>query len=184
MKRLEEELRKLLKKESFLVDIILFGSAMKSKERPGDIDACAIFREKNYEKIENILYEITNIGKKMQLKLHCEPLVIDNIYKEPLYASLLHEGYSIHNRKALREMLKFESFILLTYSLKDKKPSDKVRFSYALYGRKKDGILHKIHGKEVGKGTVMVPIDKIEIIRELFRQWNVKCTEQRVVLFK
>lgn len=63
MKKLEENLRKLLKKEKLLVDIILFGSALKSKEKPRDIDMCVILRAKNAEKTEDILYKINNIGK-------------------------------------------------------------------------------------------------------------------------
>lgn len=107
------------------------------------------------------------------------------MYKESIYVSLLHEGYSISNRKLLRDLLNFNSLALITYSLKNKTSSEKVRFSYALYGRKKiNGLLHKIHGTEVGKGTILVPIDKLEVIRDLFKQWNVKHKEQRVVIFR
>ena len=184
MKKLEKDLRKLLKRENLLADIILFGSAVKSKERPKDIDVCAIFRDKNFQKIEDILYKINKIGRECGLKMHCEPLVIDNIYKESVYVSLLHEGYSISNKKLLKDMLNFKSLILITYSLQDKKPSDKVRFSYALYGRKKDGLLHKIHGIEVGRGAILIPTDKLELIRDLFKQWNIRQKEQRVIIFR
>jgi len=168
-----------------LVDIFLFGSALKSKEKPNDVDLIALFRDKDYEKIEEILYKIKKIGESLSVNLHAEPIIADNLHKEPVYISILHEGFSIKNMQFLNDMLSFKSFLLITYSLKDKKPSDKVRFSYALYGRKEgEGVLKSLDGKDVGKGSILVPISKQEIIKEFFKQWDVKYNEQRILMFK
>jgi len=185
MKKLKQNLKSCLKKENFLVDIFLIGSALKSKTEPGDIDIISLFRDKDYEKIENINYKIKEIGDKLNLKLHIEPIIIDDLFNQKIYISILHEGFSIKNMKLISEILKFEPDLLITYSLKDKKASDKVRFSYALYGRKKgEGFLKDIKGKEVSKGSILVPIDKQELVREFFRQWNISFNEQRISIFK
>ena len=184
MKKLRLNLKNFLKKEKFLVDIFLFGSALKGKEKPKDIDLIALVREKNYEKIEDILYQIKKLGDRLNIKLHIEPIVIDDIYTQKVYVSLLHEGFSIKHNKFLNELIGFKSLMLITYNLTNKSSSDKVRFSYALYGRKKgEGLLKSLKGKEVGKGAILVPVDKQEIIREFFKQWDVHIKEERVVTF-
>ena len=184
MKKLKLSLKSFLKKEKFLVDIFLFGSALKGKEKPKDIDLIALVREKNYEKTEDILYKIKKIGDELGLELHIEPIIIDELHSQKVYVSLLHEGFSIRNNKSLNELLNLKSFILITYRLADKSPSDKVRFSYALYGRKKgEGTLNSLNGKELGRGAILVPIDKHEIIRGFFKQWDVKSEEERIMVF-
>lgn len=184
MKKLKKSLKSLLKKEKFLVDIFIFGSVLKSKYQPRDVDLIILFREKNYKKIEEIIYQIKKIGDKLKINLHSEPLIIDDIYNEKVYLSLLHEGYSIRNMKFISNMLNFKPYLLITYNLKDKKSSDKVRFSYALYGRKKgEGLLKTLSGKELGKGSILVPIDKESLIKEFFKQWNVKIKSERMITF-
>ena len=60
-----------------------------------------------------------------------------------------------------------------------------MRFSYALYGRKKGkGFLRKIGGKEVGKGSIFVPVAKQELASDFFKQWNVSFNEQRISIFQ
>lgn len=184
MKKLKKNLLSLLKKEKFLVDIFLFGSALKNKEKPNDVDLIALFRDKDYEQIESILYKIKKIGEALKIDIHMEPIIIDTLHSQKVYASILHEGFSIKNMKHLSEMLGFKSFILITYNLKDKKSSDKVRFSYALYGRKKgEGVLKSLNGEEVGRGSILVPVEKYEIIKEFLKQWDVKYSKERVTLF-
>lgn len=183
MKKLKLSLKNLLNKEDFLTDIFIFGSSLKSKNKPKDIDLIALFRDKDYGRIEDILYKIKKTCEP--LNLHIEPIIIDNIHKEPVYKSILHEGFSIRNMQFLHDMLNFKALLLITYNLRDKKASDKVRFSYALYGRKKgEGILKSLNGKENGKGSILVPIGKQEIIKDFFAGWNVKFKEQRISIFE
>lgn len=184
MRKLKKNLLNLLKKEKLLVDVFLFGSTLKSKEKPNDIDLIALLRDKDYEQAESILYKIKKIGETLEINLHTEPIIIDNLHSQKVYVSILHEGFSIKNMKYISEMLNFKSFMLIKYNLKDKKASDKVRFSYALYGRKKgEGVLKSIGGKEAGRGSILVPVEKHEIIKEFLKQWNVKYSEQRITVF-
>lgn len=178
-------MKSYLKKENFLVDIFLFGSALRSKEEPRDIDIILLFRDKDYKKIEDISYAITKIGKKLHLNLHVESMVIDDIYREKIYSTILHEGFSIKNGKFIAEMLGFVSYTLITYLLKDKTASEKVKFSYALYGREKGtGFLSSIGGEEIGKGAIIVPIQKEELAKEFFDQWKVSIKTQRIIIIR
>ncbi len=184
MKTLKANLKSLLKKEKYLVDIFLFGSAFKGKEKPNDIDIIALFRDNNYELIERVLYQIKKVGEKLEILLHIEPIVVDQLHNQKAYPFLLHEGFSLRNMKFLHELLGFKPFVLITYNLEDKTPSEKVRFSYALYGRKEgDGLLKKLKGKVIGKGSFLIPINQQAAIKSFFELWNTKYKEQRLFIF-
>lgn len=185
MGKLKTSLKSLLKKENFLVDIFLFGSALKSKEKPGDVDVIALFRGKDFERVEDVLYSIKKIGDALSIKLHIEPIVIDSLFRENVFASVIHEGFSIREMKFIRDMLNFKSYMLFTYNLESKKPSDKVRFSYALYGRKKgEGLLKVLNGEVIGKSSMLVPTEKQEIMRDFLKGWKIDYKEQRVSIFE
>lgn len=184
MKKLKANLKSFLKKENYLVDVILFGSALKGKVKPGDIDLIALFRDHDPEKIEDILYRIRKRGEELKLNLHIEPIVVDQMFNEKVYPLLLHEGFSIRCFDFVHKKLNIQPLVLVTYLLEGKSASDKVRFSYALYGRNKgEGLLGKINGRIVGKGSILIPIAHQETIKEFFRQWEVEYQEQRVFLF-
>lgn len=168
-----------------MIDIFLFGSALKSKEIPRDIDILLLFRSKDYKKIEEVSYEIIKLGKKINLNLHAESIIADDLHKEKIYSSVLHEGFSIRNNKFISELLGFEAYSLVTYSLRDRPVSEKVRFSYALYGRKKGtGFLASVEGKEIGKAAIIVPVSKEELAKEFFNQWKISFKMQRIMIIK
>ncbi len=184
MKKLKASLKNFLKKESYLVDLILFGSALKGKAKPGDIDLIALFRDHDPEKIESILYQIRKNGEEQGLDLHVEPIIVDYMFDQKVYPLLLHEGFSIRCSEFIHQKLNLQPFMLITYQLEGKNASDKVRFSYALYGRTKgEGLLNKIKGKVVGKGSILIPVSHQETIKMFFKQWEVTYNEQRMFIF-
>jgi len=184
MKKLKKNLQNLLKKERSLVDIFIFGSALKSKENPKDIDLVSFFRMKDYRVIEEVNYKIKKEGDRHKLNVHIEPLIVDDMLHSEVYRNIIHEGFSIRYMQPVKQILNFGSFLLVTYHLKNKKPSEKVMFSYALFGRKKGGgILNEMGGKGLGKGSILVPVDREDIILSFFNQWNVAFKRQRVLLF-
>lgn len=184
MKKLKASLKSFLRKESYLVDLILFGSALKGKVKPGDVDLIALVRGSDPEKIENILYKLRKNGEELELDLHTEPIIVDYMFDPKVYPLLLHEGFSIRCSEFIHKKLNLQPLVLITYLLESKSASDKVRFSYALYGRNKgEGLLGKISGRTVGKGSILIPISQQEVIRAFFKQWEVEYQEQRVFLF-
>jgi predicted nucleotidyltransferase len=184
MKRLGRRLRSFLD-EKLLVDIFLFGSALKGKRKPGDIDVIALFREKDFERIEDIIYSIKKSCESEGIRLHIEPLTVDGMLSEPVYASILHEGFSIRHGRNVSQLMGLISATLFSYSLEGKTSSEKVRFSYALYGRKAgEGFAKTIGAEEVGRGALMVPIGKAEAAKEFFETWSVKFSERRIWLLE
>src|SRR3989338_5511034 len=185
MKKLKTSLKSFLRKESFLADLILFGSGLKGKVKPGDIDLIALFRDHNAERIEEIVYKIRKEGEDLALDLHVEPIVVDQMFDQKVYPLLLHEGFSIRCSEFIHKKLNFQPLVLVTYRLAGKSLSDKVRFSYALYGRVRGGgLLGKIHGERVGKGSILIPIAQQETIRFFFKQCGINHKEQRLFLFR
>jgi len=72
-------------------------------------------------------------------------------------------------------------YLLVTYNLKRKSTTDKVRFSYALLGRNKnEGILRKIKGRYLGKGVILVPAKFNNELKELFAFWKIKFNAEKV----
>ena len=169
-------LTKLLKKNvtKEIVDIVLFGSAVRGKEEPGDYDVCIIFRERiDFNKIK----ELEELFKIKKLNVHLSYLTVDNFFtkKHSLASTLLLEGKSIITNKPLSDNFNLVNKTLFIYELKGMKPSDKVRFLYSLKGRrKKPGILTSISPKIVARGLIIVPTDKEDKITSLFEHWKVK----------
>ncbi len=185
MKKLELDLRNLLKRENSLVDIVVFGSALKSKEKPNDVDICIVLRDKNYKKSEDLIYEVVQLGRKHNVNVHCEPLVIDDMWKQKLLLTLMHEGYSVMHDDFISKSLGYESNVLFSYLLEGMSASDKVRFSYALYGRNKgEGLLFELNGETVGKGSFIVQVGKSEIVRRFMKQWNISFKERLIINIK
>lgn len=164
MKKLKNELKTFLKNE-LVIDIFIIGSSIKDKFAPADIDLIVLFKEKDYKKIEDILYDIKN--KTNIDNLHLEPVYIDNFFVSKISQSIIHEGYSIRHNKPLHKLLGFNAYSLFVFSLEKLPNIDKVRFAQTLYGRKNDGLLKNKGGKSLGKGAFLCPIEKTELFNEV-----------------
>ena len=115
MKKLKVNLKNFLRKENYLVDLILFGSALKGKAKPGDVDLIALFRGSDPEKIEDILYKIRKSGEGLGLDLHVEPIIVDSMFDQKVYPLLLHEGFSIRSSEFIHKKLNLQPLALITY---------------------------------------------------------------------
>ena len=174
-------MQSLLKKEKLLADIFIFGSAVKGKEHPNDIDVIGFFREKNYRAAENILYTAKKAADSLGISLHTEPMFAEELF-QPVLLSVLHEGFSVRHNKSIKELLGVAPYFLITYLLAGKTASEKVMFSYALYGRKKgEGLLAEIKGKVAGRGSILVPAESEARIVAFLKNKNVIFTEQRTL---
>src|SRR3989344_3286180 len=176
-KRLKKELKKYLK-DKFVLDIFLFGSSVKEKLSPRDIDLVILVREKDYKKTEDLLYNIKN---SLSIKnLHIEHLIIDDFLEKSISSSIIHEGISLRHNKRVTEMLGYEAFALFTFSLDNLTNVDKVRFAQTLYGRKNDGLVQKDKGRALGKGSFIVPIEKQNLFLDVLTKFKVKYKAERV----
>lgn len=168
------------KKDKNIIDIVLFGSFAREKEKPEDIDLAAIVSDK----IETVTLE-KQISDKLKMPVHITVLNLRTLFRETLWKTIIHEGISLLNNKNVSEKLGFESYVLFWYNLAKLKTSDKVRFSYALFGRdKKDSLLGKLNGKSLGKGVLLIPVNKEDEIRDLFFEWELPFERRRILAEK
>lgn len=179
--RILKSLKKVVNEKN-IFDIVIFGSFVKQKEKPKDIDIAIIFKEEDYNYIDKISGQINKIIRKCNLQSHIEPLIINNIFKEPLFLTLLHEGFSLKTNKFIYKILGVDSLVLITYSLQNLNRSQKTLFGYALKGRKnKTGLLKQLKGSVVGRNSFYIPIDKTEKIKEFLKTWNIEYKIERLI---
>lgn len=162
-----------------VIDIVIFGSAVKGKEEPRDIDIAVLLKNEDYILFDSLVKQIRKISA---LKMQFELLPIDKILKEPLFLTLLHEGVSCKNKKPFAEMLKTKSIMLVTYTLGNLNKSQKTLFGYALRGRTNSkGVLDKLGGETVGRSGFIIPVNNFEKIKELLNCWDVKFAVRRLI---
>lgn len=176
MTSLKGILKRLIKPQ--VMDIYLIGSSFKNKLAPQDIDLIFHFNEKNHSKNSEVLFYAK---EKLNLpNIHIESIYSSSLLTEPIFLTILHEGFSIKYNKKVSDMLGLKSFIQFSYDLKSLDKIKKVRFSQALYGRKKEGLLYQEKGISLGKGAIQIPVEKEELFKELFDIWGVKYKRKRV----
>lgn len=193
---LEKMLKELLKNTKFLseikkffrqnemnvIDMLLFGSFIRGKENPRDIDLMVLT-------VSNIrqdrIYELHKSLEKL-----CPNIEITSVsYKELLSSnfiareSFLTEGYSIINKKYVSEGLGFDSFVLIRYNISSLNKSDRMRFYYSLYGRgKRGGMLYELKGYKFSDNILMVPINCLEQAKDYIDNWKMKHFEIPVLI--
>lgn len=171
--KLSNYLRKKLKGINLteIADIFLFGSVVKGKEFPRDIDVCIVFRKKI---LEDKIKEIENRLK--EFNVHISSLEIDNFFRKPrsLVKTIFVEGVSIFNKKSFIQNFGFSAYVLYSYDLSKLKSSEKVKFVYLLKGRKKEpGIIKKMDGEWIADSCFIIPIQKDSEMLSILKKWQI-----------
>ena len=189
-------LKDLLKNKKFLkitkkflempeiLDIILFGSAIRGKEKPKDIDILIIYTknakdiiEINYKlrkELEKILKNIEIVGKKYKEIFSPEFLARE---------SVLSEGFSMRQGKFISESLGFRNLVLFKYSLKRMSKSKRMLFYYSLHGRNKQGgILKSLKAYKFSDSIILSRVESSEIFKEFFNKWGIEFLEMPVLI--
>lgn len=152
-----------------LDDIILFGSAVKGKIDPNDIDLALLIKKEA---------EITKIKGDIKLiSINADIEIIDSIYS-PLWVVLVREGFSVRKNKFLYEIYGLEPVVLYKYSLKKLNPTEKVQFTRGIKRVLKDTM-----GKILSRTVVLVPISKKIEFDEFLSTWNLFYETQSYELF-
>lgn len=168
--------KKVKKTHPEIVDIILFGSAVRGKLEPGDIDLAIILKTKaDKTLIEN------EFGKEFHLSF----LDIESLfgYEKTLWGTLFQEGISLIQKTKMNKILGMRPFFIYWYNLSKLKYSDKIRFFYALKGRgKAQGILKDAGGESIGKGVLLIPAENDEQIYSFFNTWRLPFHRKRILM--
>ena len=161
-------------------NIFLFGSAVKGKEFPEDIDICIVFKDKVHKEI------LSGIEHKLkEHKVHISSLTVNDFFKKPhpLAKTIFLEGLNIFNRKPFINNFVFSSYVLYSYDLSKLKPSEKVRFVYLLKGRNsKEGIIKKLGGEWIADSCFMIPIKKDSEMLIILKKWMIPFKRKGVLV--
>ena len=159
-------------REREVIDVVLSG--YDKKEKASKIGLVIIFKDNNSH-AKNILLKLKEIFNKKQLSVNINSLLADDLFKDSLYLRLIQNGFSIKENKLINKILDVETLILLTYDLKTLNHSKKTLFGYALRGRKgQKGFLDLLNGSAVGRNNVLIPINKLDELKEFLKTWQVK----------
>ncbi len=164
-------------KEKGIVDVVLLGYS--GKEKATKIGLVIIFKGNNNH-TKNILLKLKEIFNKKQTKVYIKSLLVDDLFKDSFYLKLIQNGFSIKENKFISKALNVETLVLLTYDLKTLNHSKKTLFGYALKGRKgQKGFLDSLNGSIVGRNNVLIPINKLDELKEFLKTWQVKYSIQK-----
>lgn len=155
-------------------DIILFGSSLRGKLEPEDIDILVLFSKKTDIEIEyEFKKQVSKIIRNVSLISKTE-----NTLHDPLFAAreaILFEGYSLIKKEFISSLSGFDSLGIFIYSTKELKNVEKTRFYYALNGRRgASGVVDLLNAVKLSDNIIAVPLEKIEEAKEFFEQQNIE----------
>ncbi len=159
---MKEDLRRLLKKYKSIEDFYIFGSLVKGKFNPQDIDIALITYQKDFKLLAEVIKELKGYSA-----LHIEIFLFKEIFTEPVWKSLLSEGFSVKKNKYLRDLMKIESGVLYRYSLKKMNRSEKTMFNRAFKEK-----LKTTNGEHLSAGSVIIPIGQEKEFDEFLDCWS------------
>lgn len=180
--KFQSSIIKIYKKyEDKILDIVLFGSSVKGKDTPKDIDLLIIYANKidfdvSYEfqkGLKDYKVSITDITYK---QLFERSFKIKEVY--------LSEGYSILNKKSISEGLGYLNLQLFRYELKKLNKSERMRFYYSLYGRTDDqeGMIKKLEAIKFSDSIILCPIINVEKMRAYLNQWSLGFIDFQILM--
>ncbi|MFH1054097.1 MAG: hypothetical protein V1740_06785 [Candidatus Woesearchaeota archaeon] len=166
LKNYQKKLKKLLDKN--VLDIIFFGSFVKGGI-PNDMDIAIIVRNnRGMEKIKRMIKSVVKNGD-------IEIIDLESIY-QPIWLTLIKEGFSVKKNKFLYELYKIKPSVLFKYSLKKLSNVQKVQFERGLKNVLKSG------GTVLTRSVILVPIKIKREIEDFLKSWNIYYESQEYEL--
>jgi len=172
-----KQLREICREKN-VVDVVLLSHNKKSKTT--EISLAIVFKDKKIDYSNKIFIKTKKFFNKKQVRVNINSLLACELFKDPLYLKLIQNGFSVKENKFINKTLNVETLILVTYDLKILNHSKKTLFGYALKGRKgQKGFLGSLNGSAVGRNNVLIPINKLNEIKEFLKTWQVKYSIQK-----
>ena len=153
-----------------VLDIVLFGSSVKGKSLPNDIDVAVICKNP---------IEINVLG--FHVSILNQDDFLSNI--KTLISTLFREGYSIKYNKPFSEKYGFLSKVLFIYSLEGLSPSEKVKIVNVLRGRAGSrGLVLEEKGEWLSNNVFICLIEKENIFSKLLDNFKIKYKKSYVLI--
>jgi predicted nucleotidyltransferase len=173
-------------KNPAVLDVILFGSFIRDKLNPTDIDILILCSNKkllNEDEVYSFRKNLEKIDKKFSISIESYSSLLDSNFLAR--ESILSEGFSLVKKKFLHESFGYGTFIMFRYSLKELNNSKRMQFYYALYGRGKNkGIIEKDKSYKLSNEIILSSVENSEIFRNLFDGWRISYTESEILIPK
>ena len=180
-KKLMSKIKEIIKEEKDILDLIIFGSSLKGKDKPEDFDVLIIYKNKfNLD----LNYEIKKEFEKTGVKADITAKQYSDLFKPDFVAreAFLSEGYSLIQKKFIADGLGFKPMVLFRYELGNFNKSQRMRFYYSLYGRTTEGIIKKLKLYKFSERVILSPVDKSEKVKEYLNSWNIQFVEFPILL--
>ncbi|MEM3608044.1 MAG: nucleotidyltransferase domain-containing protein [Candidatus Bathyarchaeia archaeon] len=162
-----------------VIGIILFGSYSRGDFDEGsDVDLLIVFKDKKtLAENQELIYEATS---RSDLFIQAVTLTLDELRNSPLLETLRREGKTYHSEAELSKLLAatHKPYALLTYTTRKLTAKQRVIFSQKLEGRRDGkylypGLLQRVGGQKIGRGVVMIPIEKQKEVVEYLEAMKV-----------
>lgn len=163
-----------------IIDIVQFGSSIMKSSSPNDVDIGVIFKNltlkeqlEESQKIKNQLQTFTS------LSIHIKSFDLQTFFDKGNFAreNILFYGKSLIKKDYFSKLFSLTPKIQISYSLKDMKKKDKIRFNYMLNGKMGQyGLLREYEGRLMAPGLIEISpefenifIEKIKTITNNFK---------------
>ena len=169
---LRRELKGIVKANPDIADVVLFGSIVRGKEKPTDIDVLVLFKSKIAKNKEYLVRKIVErYGKNIAIISKTISTVIESAFDAR--ESILFEGVSLLSGKSLAEEQGFSSWGMFKYHFEGWTKLKKTKFYYALNGRNgKQGAAERHGCIKLSDQILLVPWSHIEPFRLFLEAWQ------------
>ena len=165
------------KKNKNIFDIIIYGSMVKGKLKPLDVDVVVIFSDgKLAERLEKLQDIKNKIKKVSDIKIDIKQMVLKDFFSPGFFArtGVLLEGFSLFNNKPFSKTMGFKSFSIFSYTLKGLTHTQKIKVGYIFNGRNSIGMIEQLKGERIGSGAIKIPIENSMEFEELLQKNNIQ----------
>src|SRR3989338_29658 len=171
-------------KKKPIFDIVLYGSVVKGKSVPRDIDILVIFLEGDLRQRLDTIQEIKNrLRKEIDGNIDIKQALLRELFSPEFLArtGVLLEGFSVFKNRKFCETLGFASYSLFWYNLKGLNHTQKVKFNYVLAGRNQKGIIGHLGGKRLAGGVIKMPIENSMEFEEILKKNNIGYNKKNIL---
>lgn len=181
--------------------IVLFGSLASGKfNEESDIDICVLFKQNTPKMLQNTIFNyFLSLGKDLNLSIQCVfffPEDINN-WDTIFIENILAEGQLLYGNSNYYEMLiktlEFKPYQIITLNLRALNSSAKMKLKRILYGYKttkkyseklykykKEGIVKKLQGMKLGRGSFIIPEKGLLVFVNKLKEFDIKFSNFRV----
>ncbi|MDD4878171.1 MAG: hypothetical protein PHO02_03990 [Candidatus Nanoarchaeia archaeon] len=174
LKSLSQSLKPLLKKYETIEDIIFFGSFVKGKSKPKDIDVALLVCTKDENSISKLEKEIE--AGLLGMKADFTVFTLKEIYSE-VWLSVITSGFSVSRGAFLREAYGIAPCKLYKYALTSLSPVQRVQFSRGL-----KAVSDETKSVRLSRAIVIVPLENSERFEEFLKTWDIDFETRRYEL--